>query len=183
MINKYQFNYGCFLQRACSLSGLPSHSLTTANLKLWREGEAGPVVLQEQSRAEIFKLIVKWLHFNFEGCVKVRKTPGKIYFKQVEKILVEVRVNVTQTQKRNHYVVPIDMKNSSTLTGYLCSQVTSGTFIKTSKKSGNIHSALYHSLLLGTHYCFCCCVVAKLCATLCNPVACSPAASSVHEIS
>ena len=96
---------------------------------------------------------------------------------------MEVRVNVTQTQKRNHYVVPIDMKNSSTLTGYLCSQVTSGTFIKTSKKSGNIHSDLYHSLLLGTHYCFCCCVVAKLCPTLCNPVACSPAGSSVHEIS
>ena len=48
---------------------------------------------------------------------------GKIYSKQVEQIPVEVRVNVTQTQKRSHYVVPIDMKNPSMLTGYLCSQV------------------------------------------------------------
>ena len=145
-------------------------------------GEAGPVVLQEQSRAETFKLIVKRLHFNFEGCVKIRKTPRKIYSKQVEQILVEVRVNVNQTQKRNHYVVPIDMKNSSTLTGYLCSQITQGAFIKTSKNSGDIHLDLYNLKLLGTDYCFCC-IAARLCPTLCNPVACSPAVSSVHGIS
>lgn len=57
---------------------------------------------------------------------------------------MEVRVNVNQTQKRNHYVVPIDMKNSSTLIGYLCSQITPGAFIKTSKNSGDIHSDLYN---------------------------------------
>ena len=101
----------------------------------------------------------------------------------MEQTPVEVRVSVTQTQKRSHYVVPIAMKNPSTLTGYPCSQVTPGTFIKASKNSGDIHSDLYFSSLLVTDYCFCCCVFTKLCPTLCDPVACSPAGSSIHRIS
>ena len=36
--------------------------------------------------------------------------------------------------------------------------------------------------MLGADYCFCC-IAAKLCPTLCNLVACSPAGSSVHGIS
>ena len=31
-------------------------------------------------------------------------------------------------------------------------------------------------------YCYCCCLVTKLCLTLCNPMDCSLPGSSVHEI-
>ena len=34
-----------------------------------------------------------------------------------------------------------------------------------------------------SYICFCCCLVAKSCPTLCNPMDCSPSGSSVHRIS
>ena len=50
---------------------------------------------------------------------------------------------------------------------------------KSTKIDSNAFSIVSNSVRLGTCICYCCLVV-KLCLTLCNPMDCSPPGSSVH---